>query len=397
MGGKRKFDGVRAISQSTIEIDFYYAGKRCRERIRLEPTPANLKRASNHRAAILDAIDRGTFDYAVTFPESNFAKKLKQEAAEQEANVLTVSSYLDDWLERKFPTLKSSTANGYLKIVNGHLIPQFGKRPLNAITRSEIKSWAAKLQCGNKSIANILSCFRAALQEAFEDEIIEQNPLAGWVYRKAEPPKDEDDIDPFTFDEQAAILDAMTGQGRNLIQFAFWTGLRTSELVALNWSDIDWKRGIVSIRRAQTQASKGIMESTKTRAGTREVKLLPPAMDALNSQKALTYPKRKEIFQNPRTGERWTGDQPIRRTLWMPALRNAGVRYRNPYQTRHTWASMMLSAGEHPMWVASQMGHKDWGMIRRHYGRWIPDTDPSAGGRAVAQFMSRNSDQTVEI
>ena len=76
------------------------------------------------------------------------------------------------------------------------------------------------------------------------------------------------------------------------------------------------------------------------------------------------------------------------------ALRKGGVRYRNPYQTRHTWASMMLSAGEHPMWVASQMGHKDWGMIRRHYGRWIPDADPTAGGRAVAHFYSKNADQT---
>jgi integrase len=31
----------------------------------------------------------------------------------------------------------------------------------------------------------------------------------------------------------------------------------------------------------------------------------------------------------------------------------------------------MLSRGENPMWVAQQMGHKDWGMIRKVYGRWI--------------------------
>lgn len=392
MGRKRQLDGVRAISSTSIEIDFYYAGKRCRERVKLEPTPTNLKRAANHRSAILAAIDRGEFDYAVTFPESNYAKHLKLQREQHAEPALTVASYLDDWLERKVPTLKSSTANGYLKIANGHLIPQFGKLPIRDLTRSEIKSWAAKLDCGNKSIANILSCFRAALQEAFEDEIIEQNPLAGWVYRKSEPPKDEDDIDPFTVDEQTAILDAMDGQGRNFFQFAFWTGLRTSELVALNWADIDWNREIISIRRAQTQASRGLMERTKTKAGTREVKILAPAMEALNAQKPWTHLKREEIFQNPRTGERWTGDQPIRKTLWMHALKKAGVRYRNPYQTRHTWASMMLSAGEHPMWVAQQMGHKDWGMIRRHYGRWIPDADPSAGGRAVAHFLGRQAE-----
>jgi integrase len=58
------------------------------------------------------------------------------------------------------------------------------------------------------------------------------------------------------------------------------------------------------------------------------------------------------------------------------------VRYRNPYQTRHTYASMMLSAGEHPMWVAQQMGHSDWGMIRKVYGRFLPDADPNVGSRA---------------
>ena len=75
MGGERKFDGVRASSKSTIEIDFYYQGGRCRERIRLEPSPANLKRAAQHRAAILHAISTGTFDYLTTFPDSSKAKQ----------------------------------------------------------------------------------------------------------------------------------------------------------------------------------------------------------------------------------------------------------------------------------------------------------------------------------
>lgn len=63
-------------------------------------------------------------------------------------------------------------------------------------------------------------------------------------------------------------------------------------------------------------------------------------------------------------------------------MKKAGVRYRRPYQTRHTYASMMLSAGEHPMWVAKQMGHTDWLMIGRVYGRWMPSSDTNAGGKA---------------
>ena len=393
MGGERKFDGVRAISKSTIEIDFYYQGGRCRERIKLEPSPANLKRAAQHRAAILHAIATGTFDYLTTFPDSTKARLF----AMRGGNALTVESYLGAWLAAKKPRLKASTAADYRKTIDGQLIPHFGDRPLVDLKRSEIKTWAATLEAGNKRIANILSVFRAALQEAFEDELIESNPLAGWTYEKAATPTDaQDDIDPFTREEQTAILARLDGQGRHLVQFAFWTGLRTSELVALNWSDIDFLRGIVRISKATTQAAKAAVETTKTRSGIRDVRLLAPALAALKDQKAFTFLKGEEIFQNPKTGERWKGDQPIRKTLWTGALKLAGVRYRYPYQTRHTYASMMLSAGEHPMWVAQQMGHSDWAMIRKTYGRWMPDTEVDSGGKAVSTFWATDAGSIPE-
>lgn len=69
-------------------------------------------------------------------------------------------------------------------------------------------------------------------------------------------------------------------------------------------------------------------------------------------------------------------------------MKKAGVRYRRPYQTRHTYASMILSAGEHPMWVAKQMGHSDWTMIAMVYGRWMPTVNDDAGGKAVLSFFN---------
>ena len=305
--------------------------------------------------------------------------------------------FRSDWLERKAKTVKASTLLGYSKIIKARIIPKFGKTALCDVTRADLRTWGAEIDAGNKFIANIFSVFRAALQEAFEDDIIPSNPLDGWVYRRATPPKETDHVDPFTQDEQAAILAALDGQGRNLVQFAFWTGLRTSELIALEWRDVDWIRGIVQVRRAQTQAARKTgPESTKTRAGTREVKLLPPALAALKTQKTWTYLKNQEIFQNPRALDRWTGDQAIRETLWAHALKRAGVRYRYPYQTRHTYASMMLSAGENPMWVAKQMGHSDWGMIRRIYGRWITDDNDRSGGMAVARFWGQPGEENAD-
>ncbi|KZL37550.1 hypothetical protein VT47_20180 [Pseudomonas syringae pv. syringae] len=46
----------------------------------------------------------------------------------------------------------------------------------------------------------------------------------------------------------------------------------------------------------------------------------------------------------------------------------------------------MLSAGEHPMWVAKQMGQTDWTMIARVYGRWMPTSTDAEGSKAVEKF-----------
>jgi len=380
----RNGNGVSEASETSYEITFTYKGVRCRERIKIKPSPANRKRVENFLGAINDAIEKGSFDYNVTFPDS--PRRLK--FLEYKGQGLSVSSYFDDWLTAKEKTLKASTWQGYEKIINNLVIPKFKDlQSLADLTRPQLKAWLVTFNVSNKRLSNIQSCIRSALQDAFMDELIESNPMAGWTYQRKEAPKKQDDIDPFTEDEQQAILAELSGQGRNLIQFAFWTGLRTSELIALNWSDIDWRPGIVRISRALTQASDEF-EETKTRAGRRDVKLLAPAMAALKDQKQHTFLKNSEIFQNPRTNERWAGDEPIRKTLWQLALTKAKVLYRRPYQTRHTYASMMLSAGESPMWVAQQMGHSDWTQIARIYGRWIPDAAPQAGSKAVQIFGS---------
>jgi integrase len=376
--------GVKAASESSIEISFMYRGVRCRERVALKPTAANLKRAEQHRAAILHAIAAGNFDYRASFPESKIAARFEAATATP-GDLMRVGDYLDKWLDGQKLVRKASTYDTYRKIVIGKLDPWFGKMKLTELKRKDVRERLANYPAGNKTLGNIQSVLRAALADAIDDELIEVNPLEGYTYRKKAAPKDDDEIDPFDREEQAAILAALDGQGRHMVQFAFWTGLRTSELVALDWGDIDLIRGMVRVSRALTQHADE-PEAPKTESGKREVKLLQPAAEALAAQKAHTYLKGKEVFQNPKTLERWAGDQPIRKTLWQWALKRANVRYRYPYQTRHTYASMMLSAGEHPMWVAQQMGHKDWSMIIRRYGRWMPDADSGAGSRAEAVY-----------
>jgi len=104
----RKGTGVAIVSDSSYEITFPYKGKRCRERIRTKPSPANTRKLEQFRAAIMHAIEKGEFNYAETFPQSKHAAEL----AERPGDALTVESYFDTWLKRKKVELKASTYTG---------------------------------------------------------------------------------------------------------------------------------------------------------------------------------------------------------------------------------------------------------------------------------------------
>ncbi|CAG4900410.1 site-specific integrase [Paraburkholderia saeva] len=380
----RNGTGVRPISGSTIEVTFSYKGQRCRERIKLEPTAANLKRVENFLGSVRNAIANGTFDYRVSFPNSKNASKFMQRAGDG----TLFSDFLDGWIERQRKVLKASTVEGYESVIETHLKPQFGATTLPDLKRAQFREWCAKQEFSNKRMTNVLSVARAALAEAVQDELLEANVLSGWTYQRKEALKPDDDVDPFTAEEQRAILGAADQpQDRNLFQFAFWAGLRTSELIGFKWTDIDWTRNEARISRATTRAARAakVDESTKTRGSTRVIKLLGPAMQALVDQKPHTFLLNDTVFMNPRTSKPWHNDQAIR-VAWNRLIHKAKVRYRRPYQTRHTYASMMLSAGEPPMWVASQMGHTSLKMLEQRYGRWMKDSAPDAGDKAVLLF-----------
>jgi len=391
MGGTRTFDGVRSRSQKSIEIDFIYRGQRCRETFKLAPTPANLKKVAQHRAAILDAIAHNTFDYAVTFPES----KNRFKFAERPQSAWTLlEDYLEGWIKGKQKQLKASTWAGYDKIVTMINQTELGRILLPELRRVHVRDWCKKQECSNKWLANVQSVLRSALQDALDDDLIETNPLYGWKYENAETIKTKDDVDPFEAIEREAILAAMNEpQHKNMFEFLFWTGLRTSELVALTWDDIDWIRGEARINKAKTQFADE-PETTKTRKGVRDVKLLAPALAALKRQKEITFLQGGVIFRDPRTGNPWEGDEAIRQGPWKTAIKKSGARYRRPYQTRHTYASMMLTAGEPLGWVASQMGHADLSMLARVYARWIKSATPDVGNKAVAMFGAQENAKT---
>ena len=352
--------GVKARGNS-IQLDFTYQGERCRETLRTKPTKTALSEAFRMREAVLHAIAMNKFDYALYFPDSPRAIKYSK----NKGSLISIEHALKEWLKRAERRCQYSTLKDYGSMVYYHLIPAFGDLTLTELTLDHIEDWIDSLEVSNKRINNILSPLKQVYSDAFCDGIIEKNPLQ----RLRLLPITQREPRPFSLNEIQRILNQLTDQSYNLIKFAFWTGLRTSELIGLRWEDIDLDRHQCYVRVAIVG---GREKTTKTASGHRTINLNEHSATALRSQFGFTE-KKLRVFNDPKTNLPWANDQIIRKRVWKSALNTAGVEYRNPYQTRHTFASMMLSQGKNPMWVAQQMGHKDWGMIRKVYGRWLPN------------------------
>lgn len=345
--------GVRGIGRS-IQIDFRYKGVRCRERLRLEPNAKNLRYAKNLKARIEHEISVGAFDYAAFFPKSRRG--------------VVCSTRLRDCLLRFLDRVRVSpeTLDEYTDSVDQ--VPAWlAEKSIHEITQADIEGWLDGLDVSRKRINNLLIPIRGAFRKAHRDGEIKQNPLIGL---RTQARKTETEIDPFSKEEVDSLSGVYCGP---LWMFWAWTGLRSGELAGLEWRDLDRQARSIAVRRS---VRSGREKGPKTRAGSRVVRLLDPAWRVLGTG------DEGPVFRNPVSGGRFDTDRQLREAF-RRACAESGVRYRYPYQLRHTFASWALSSGENPMWVARQMGHKDVSMVLRVYGRYIPEMDPLAGTRMV--------------
>ncbi len=369
---------------SSIQIYFSFRGVDCRETLKLQPSKANIKYAANLRAEILNSIAKGTFRYSDYFPNSKRAKLFGHNLSN-----ITVGELLDDFLVVINKTLQPSTVRGYKAAINAHLRPQFGLLRVRDLSPQLIRVWIMGLQLTAKSIRNILTPLRLILDQALTDDLIEKNPLDKVVLNRLldkSTSQSDYEIDPLDEKEIRTLLKTANGQIKNLFQFALFTGLRTSELIGLEWDDIDWVNNLVRVQRAVVDKQ---VKITKTKAGTRKITLFPPALAALADQKKYTFLHSTRVFHNPKTSAPWETDKQIRESAWRPTLKKAGIRYRNPYQTRHTYASMLASNGENLWWLSQQLGHETIEMIMRHYGKWIPDRSKKNGYQPVTEWEEK--------
>ncbi|WP_195619491.1 site-specific integrase [Citrobacter farmeri] len=364
----------------TINITFTYKGVKCREPLsNLEVNNKNLKYAERTLGEIHNKIERGTFIYAEYFPRSARLKIFGNAATGK-----TVKMYLDEYLKIcETRNLSPSTIGGYKKCRSA--LSDLHIFPASELTPSVLKTWIQNQKTSLKTIRNQLSFLRSSLDEAITDGVIQINPVSlvtASRYRSKETETENDYVvDPLTPAEVDALLtSAGNKQWENLFRFAIHTGMRSSELCALKWKDVDF---IQKTAHVQSASVAGITKGTKTKAGMRKVELTNEAMLALLSQKPFSFLKDATVFEDPKTGKAWASADAIRKKAWVPTLRKAGIRYRNPYQTRHTFATRHISKGVNLFWLAGQMGHKGPEMLFRHYGSYLKEYDGQTSNKEL--------------
>lgn len=160
------------------------------------------------------------------------------------------------------------------------------------------------------------------------------------------------------------------------MRVAFLTGMRPNELIGLKWLNVDFDLRLVSIREGRVMGMDG---PPKTVSSYRDVDMLDPLFGVLAEHRRLALPDARYVFVG-KEGQPLEVNN-LRNRYWKPALERARLRDRTMYQTRHTFASLMLSHGEDPLWVARMLGHESTAMLYRHYGKYVRNRMRRDGGR----------------
>lgn len=280
------------------------------------------------------------------------SKVRQPEAAELEAAKL-FGEYASEWMETfKKPRLKGNTYSQYKSKLN-ILTDAFGDRDIPAITQKDIQIFLNGLQGRAESyVRDILNILRQILDSAVDDEIIRRNPARS--KRIINPSDTKYERRALTEQERKQIVNGFSSVERRddrlYLAFLFYGGMRPGEVLGLRWDDIDRESGVIRIRQAvATHGNGGVIGSTKTAAGKRDIPLMPQLIRLLEP-----FGKAGLVFSKE-DGSPYTGQ--MRKRMWERISKQIELKDITPYNLRHTMATMLREAEVDIKATQSIMGH----------------------------------------
>lgn len=256
------------------------------------------------------------------------------------------------------------TIEKYIPIV-GSLHQIYGDRAVETIGKADISLFISHIQAEGKTPETLkrkLFYLKAAWDWAIECELCTKNPWKNLPRLVRDNPIDLPK--PFTQEEIQKILETFDSfenyrQLTPFVKFLFGTGCRTGEAIGLRWGDLSPDCKICTFR---SQLARGTRKAPKT-GRIRTVKLSPSIQNLLIGLRPENFQPESLIFL-------WNGN-PIdamnfRSRPWSKVLSKAGIEYRKPYNTRHTFISHCLEKGINPVNVAAMCGNSTR-VIYQHY------------------------------
>lgn len=376
--------------KDALFFDFRFLGERCREQTTLPDTKPNRKRLEAILARIEAEITLGTFEYAKYFPNSSMVNKIAEIEAKQQSGYTKTplfKGFAQEWYSEMEPTWRVSTAQTYLRYLENRLIPHFGEMEVSQITKAHIlkyRSNVAKQSDGKlkpKTINKFIKCLNMIMSEAADRYNFTPPHL------NIKPLKEEKvHIEPLSIQEVNLILANVRPDWRDYLLVRFFTGMRTGEIDGLKWENVDFERREILVRET---FSMGRWEYTKNDGSQREIEVSTLVYNTLLER----YKHRDvscEMVFHANNGSPVHTPNFLRR-IWKPLLAYLKIKYRKPYQTRHTAATLWLAAGENPNWIAKQMGHSTTTMLFSVYARYVPNLTRKDGS-AMERLLASNID-----
>jgi len=274
---------------------------------------------------------------------------------------LTVSAFLDRWLEVSKERVKPRTHFRYAELVRLHMKPAIGATQLTRLRPLHIEELYSKLGKGSLSGTTVLQVHRvlhAALNQAVRWQLLDRNPADA----VQAPRKTTRETPSLSGEQIPRLLNAVKAHPVELpTLIALGTGMRLGEVMGLRWQDVNLEDAIAKVR--QTLQLTMEFDTPKSHRSTRTISLPSFLVEELKQHRKAQNERRLML------GEAWheadlicdRGDgQPMRPDTiskqFRTIAREAGLDV-TFHGLRHTHASLMLQAGADLKVTSSRLGH----------------------------------------
>jgi integrase len=301
---------------------------------------------------------------------------------------MTFGDYAAGWLAGRHVAgrpIKPRTRAHYQAILDEHLLPAFGSRPLASLTAADVRGWHAITLTGRPTLrSHAYSLLRTILASAVDDELIAANPArivgAGRAQR-VHP------IQPASVAELTAITDAMPERLRLMVTLASWCALRFGETVELRRADIDVSGEVIRIRRAAVRVKtddghRFEVGDPKSDAGIRDVTIPPHLIPAVENHLAKFVARKRDALLFPADNGGHLQPSTLYRH-WYKARQAAGRPDLRFHDLRHSGAVLAAATGATLAELMQRLGHSSPQAAMRY--------QHTAAGRAreIAALLSK--------